>query len=548
MLCATGVAAAWALAAGASAQVECSRTKISVTGCDVATTEVSSHAPQSRSGPVASPAGVAWSFSDNNAGWIGTAVSLGDHGTQVFTELHKNAQAAVLLSAFDTDPATAIWSHPSPGTDARKVASADAIDLHVVAHEQVLGLLRRVEVEAFRSSSGAPQWSYAFDPLIAGGSDIGISRDGQHVVAAIDNAAAGRIECAVLDGSSGALQSYTTIPVTGAMHGFDLSADGSTLLLTADTTAFVFDVATASVVFSDDVSTSLDAVGISGDGRVLAFGGFNWMRVWERGAGPVWALTYTRYVPGVNYVGALDVSDDGSTIAYGFNFYDLFLSVRVEAFDVAAKVMTMNELVTGLGALQNVISDVALSADGSRFAVGMWGDALDTVRELRYYARDSNAPIDTVDMPGSVYDVAISPDGRRVAAAGKAIHANTLGNGGSVVLYDAGSGDFALEGRPQLGSSPTFKVYGAPGHVALLLVAEGALATPMPLFSGGLLHLDRDRTDVFPMGLVSQTGCAAQPFSIPAAPNLAGVTLYFQGLTTGPRALTHDWLQVTILP
>jgi hypothetical protein len=544
----TDLAVLCVLAPAAAAQVRFARTKVGVSDHHVVVQEGSCDGLLTRNGPLLSPPGVLWSYDDNGQGWIGNTVSIGDHGQQVFSELHKNAQAAVLLSAFDHDPASAVWSNPATGTDARKVASAEDTDLHVAAHELVVGTLRRVEVETYRSSSAQPLWSYTFAPLIAGGSSVGISRSGERIVAGIHNAAAARVELAVFDGDAGALLSYTTLPVRGALHAFDLSADGSTLLVTADTTLYVFDVASAAVSFSVDVSTSLDAVAISGNGDVIACGGFNWMRVWERNTSGGWSPTFTRFVPGSNYVGALDVSADGSTVAYAFTYYDTFLTVRIEAFDVAAKVVTMTDIATGVGLLQNVVGDIAVCADGSRFAVGVWGDAINSVPELRYYARNQNTALSLVDMPGSVYAVAISADGRRVAAAGKAVHANTLGNGGSIVLLDAGNADFTLEGAPRIGTAPVFKVHGPVGHGAWLIMSEGTASTPIPAFNGGLLYLDRDRLNFFPMGTVGLGGSADAPYTIAAAPGLVGATLYFQGLTLGPRALTEDWLPITILP
>jgi hypothetical protein len=490
--------------------------------------------------------GLAWSWSDGGQGWIATTVSLGLHGTQVFTETSKNAMSAALLSSFDVDPAAPIWTLPAPGTEARKVVSAEDADLHVVVHEIVLGLQRRAEVVARSSTSPTPRWTYAFATLITAGSDVAVSRDGSVVVAAISHDEVNQVDVAVLDAAQGTERSYTSIDVPGQLHGFDLSGDGTTLVFTAGTFAYVFDVATATVLLSTDVATPLDAVSISGDGSVIAFGGYNWLRVWER-SGSTWAPTYTRYVPGSNYVSALDVCDDGSTIAYGFTYYDTFLTLRVEALDVPTKLVTMTEVAVGSGSLQDVVSDIAISADGQRFAAGTWGEASGAIAELRYYSRSQNAPLARVDLPGSVFDVAISADGQHVAAACKAFHANTLGNGGRIVLFDAGGEDIYLRGAPRLGTAPVFRVPGHPGRPAWLLVSEAAANPPTP-FLGGTLYLDRDRLETLPMGAVLPSGYAELPFTIAPLPALAGVTLYFQGLTMFPQRLSHDWLQVTLLP
>ena len=493
-----------------------------------------------------SPAGVAWTWDDGGQGWIGTAVALGFRGTHVFTETNKNAMAAQVLSAFDVDPPTPVWSAPAPITDARKVVSAELIDLHVVIHEQLLASGRRAEVIARDSISPQPRWSYVFAPTITTGCDVGIARDGSVVVAAISRDEVGQIDVAVLDPQLGAQLSYTSIDVGGPLRGFELSGDGELLVFTADSEAFVFSIAQHQVVFTTDVGTPLDSVGISGDGSVLAFGGYNWMRVLEQ-TGALWSPTYTRFVPGANYVSALDVSDDGSTVAYGFTFYDTFLSVRVEALDVLAKVVTMSDVAVGIGPWQALVSDVAISADGERFAVGTWGDAGGLIGELRYYSSTSDTPLESFDLAGSVFDVDISADGRRVAAAGKAMHANVLGLGGAITLYDSHEDDLTLHGAPRIGTTPVFEIRGAPGKLAWLLRAEVAANPPFST-SSGTLYLDRVRIEAKAGGLIGPGGIALLPFQLSSSPALAGATLHFQGLTSPPASLTRDWLSLTILP
>lgn len=498
------------------------------------------------SAALTSPAGVAWTWDDGGQGWIGTAVALGFRGTHVFTETNKNAMAAHVLSVFDVDPPTPVWSAPAPTTDARKVVSAELTDLHVVIHEQLLASGRRAEVIARNSISPQPLWSYVFAPTITTGCDVAVARDGSVVVAAISRDDLGQVDVAVLDPEHGTQLSYTSIAVGGPLRGFELSGDGALLVFTANSEAYVFSVAQHQVVFSADVGTSLDSVGISGDGSVLAFGGYNWMRVLEQ-AGALWSPTYTRFVPGANYVSALDVSDDGSTVAYGFTYYDTFLSVRVEALDVIDKVVTMSDVALGIGPWQALVSDIAVSADGERFAVGTWGDAGGLIGELRYYSSTSDTPLVSFDLAGSVFDVDISADGRRVAAAGKAMHANVLGLGGAITFYDTHESDLTLQGAPRIGTTPVFEIHGAPGKLAWLLRAELAADPPFRT-SSGMLYLDRFRIEAKPCGPIGPAGIALLPFQLSSAPGLVGATLHFQGLTSPPASLTRDWLSLTILP
>src|SRR5207237_3941285 len=112
--------------------------------------------------------------------------------------------------------------------------------------------------------------------------------------------------------------SYTTVAFGMApneIRGFDLSADGSTLYFSAagnPVNAYIFDIATQTVVFSAPIGASFDSHAISGDGSVFAFGNFGSMRVFEKVAG-VYTNTFTRVVGGQNFCAFIDISDDSRT-------------------------------------------------------------------------------------------------------------------------------------------------------------------------------------------------------------------------------------------
>jgi len=61
----------------------------------------------------------------------------------------------------------------------------------------------------------------------------------------------------------------------------------------------------------------------------------------------------------------------------------------------------------------------------------------------------------------------------------------------------------------------------------------------------GTLYIDRASSLSIPMGTIGANGVAEISFPSPATP---GTTWYFQGMTTGPRHLTQDWVQMTVLP
>jgi hypothetical protein len=498
-------------------------------------------------------AGTRWSLTDGGLAWVGTAVALGNRGTQVFTELDLNNERAMLLSAFDGTPPTPVWEDTSAlNSDFRVVDSAETTNTHVSIHQILLGgssLTRQAVLTKYSSSSGTPDWTYTFTPVINAASNVGISRDGSRIVAAIYNDTASQVEIAVFGPNSGVPQSYTIVPVNvnDYMRGFDLSADGSTLYFSAGVNTNIFDIASLTVVHSNSIGASFDSHAISGDGSVFAYGNFGVIRVWER-IGGAYTNTFNRTIPGSCYCAMIDISDDSSTIAYGFTFYDQYLKTIVEAIDVPTKLVTMTHTSMGGGGFQNIISDVSISADGSKFAVGRWGDAAGLDNEVDVYGRDDDAPTLSANLPGSVFSLDMSADGQRVIAGSKAVHANTFGNGGRLTLLDNGDEDFALQTVPHVGATLQFDLYGLPLKQAVLLRANGESNPPKFFGLIGTLYIQRSTLQFLPLSPTDGTGFASGTTTLGASPALIGTSLYYQGLTLAPRRLTKDWVKVTILP
>ncbi|MBI5362336.1 MAG: hypothetical protein HZA53_04095 [Planctomycetes bacterium] len=497
------------------------------------------------------PSGALWRR-DESQFWVGKVVSLGDHGTQVFTEFDSGIDHAEFLSGFDQTPATPVWQTATnldlavAGCD-----SAEDDDLHVTLHQVVTSgdqMHRQPVVSLFRSSSPTPAWTWNFPVQIGGTSRIAMSKSGQVIVAAILNNYLGRAELAFFTPASSTPVAYSTIPFFTQLRGFDLAADGSTLYLSSSTQAYILDVATRAVTHQIGLPTSLDCHALSGDGRVFAFGTFGTVELFEKNTAGAWAHTYTRTVPGTCVCSRIEISDDASTVAYGFNFYDTNLHVRIEALDVASKAVTLSDDAYGTGMLQNIVSDVALSADGNRIAVGLWGDEGNTCPELRFYSKYGTAPLATFNLPGSVFEVDVSADGERVAVASKAVHANTFASGGTIALYAFARQDLRAQGVPVAGGRVAFQLAGPPNSPALLLWSDQPAQQPTDLGLIGTLYLRRTALNSLPMGTTSGSGQAAVEFALPGSASDIGRTFWFQGFCATPRRLTSDWITLTILP
>lgn len=496
-----------------------------------------------------------WVRGDNGAGWSGRCVSLGAQGTQVFTEIEFGQDHAELLSGFDQNPALPVWQHPVPLEGAFSlVDSAESADVHVSIHQIVLNQnmsTKRTVVSKYHSASSTPDWTYTFPVTTSGNARIGVSEDGQRIVAASYEAATNKLNLAVFGPTSGTPQWTGNLDnYSMAIRGFDLSSDGSIAYLASGSSVTIWNSVTHTNVAQYGLLSSVDGShAMSGDARVFAFGGFNFLDVWEKNAAGGYTKTYTRNLPGSYVCTRIDIAGDGSKVAFAFNGYDTNNHVRIECLDVATKTITMSDEAVGTGTLQNVVSDLSMNRDGSRFVVGLWGDEGDVCPEVRLYKSTQSAPFALHNLTGSVFDVDISGDGERVAVAAKAVHANLFQAGGSIRYYAFEPQDIRAAGIPTPGSSVRFQMleHGA-GSTSRLMWSTASAATPSVFAGIGTLYLDRASLHFVTMPNTDATGTTNVDFVLPSGTAQIGTTLYFQGLFNNPRRLTTDWVRVTILP
>ncbi|MBL8861560.1 MAG: hypothetical protein JNK02_06065 [Planctomycetes bacterium] len=492
-----------------------------------------------------------WSYPDGGEGWVGRAVALGNGGTQAFAEFDTAADRAVLLSGFDVAPVVPVWSDPVPLASSNvRVHAAGAAGRFVSCRQFPVAQNgpRQVVVSTYDSGSATPRWSWSFPLTTYGASRAMLSADGSRVVAAMLVPATAELHVAVFDGAAALPTATFAHPVGLQLQALVLSEDGRWLYAATGTGGYLFDVDARALAQQFVLLQSFAAQDISGDGRVLAVGYFNGVDVWERQHGGAYVRTWQGTWPGAIVCQQLDVSEDGSTLVLGFGYYDQNLRVRIEALDVASKSTTMFEEVQGAGTHQNVVARIAASADGSTFAVGLWGDQAGLVPELRVYRRDQGAPLAVYDYGGSVQDLAISRDGARVLVGVKSVHANVLAGGGAVDLYSTRPEDFVASGVPSVGRKVDFDLWGAPNSAARLLLSPLPATDLTPFGSWGVLYLNRTQLSILPMSATDATGHARGELQLAPDPATIGTTLWFQGLTLEPRRFTADFAAVQILP
>ncbi len=504
--------------------------------------------PPAPGAPITVGNGLLWVESDPF--WIGRTVALGDHGTQVFTEFDVSAHRTQLLSGFDAAPVSPLFEYQQVAGSANvKVAAARDAGAYVSCR-QVPANGSTGPLNTFVSlytGVGGLRWTYQFPGSTYGPARAMVSRDGMRIVAGMLDSTM-NLQLRVFEPGSNIPVWQGSFVNGPQLRSLLMTADGSRVYWASASSCSVLNLATHQIEANFGLFNALDCHAISADGSVFAYGGFNFVEVFERQPAGNYLHTFTWNVSGQAVCGHLDVSADGSTIVAGFNLWLDNLGVQIMALDVPTKTVTMTDTAVGAGTLQNIVSAIKVSADGERFVAGLWGDEANLVADLRFYSKRQNAPIATYDHPGSVYDVDMSRDGRRVAVATKAVHANLYLGGGSIELYAFEDEDLVMHGIPRVGSVVHFEMSGAANSPARLIFAPSAAAQPLPMGNLGILYLNRLTMSSVSMGSTGVHGMVSYAYTLPSLPTTIGTKLCFQGLTTSPRRLTESWIELTILP
>lgn len=499
-----------------------------------------------------------WTYSSGSQSWIPRNVALGDKGSQVLTQIGSGYNSTKLLSSYDWDPPSPVWETvEGQQTYGQRASSADAKDVHVTLHDIASSLpnQRNLVLRRYRSTSSAPQWSWTF-PVTTNGHDsfdVAVAEDGTRVVAITFNIWNGKTDVAVFDSESPTPLFYGSINTSGVPRHLRLSSDGSKIYVASDARIIVMDSATGAL---DDSRLVFDTMyaghALAGDGQSYAYGTTGATKLFRRGSAG-YELALVRSL-GAGWISrGVDLSDDGTVLAAAYVDVPGLRTVRVETIDVPASlaqgsaVVLASHDVTGAGSLANDVTKLELSADGTRLAVGLWGDELGHAPEVLVFDTTLSQPIATYDLPGSVFDLDLAGDGKALAVSSKAVHNSTGGSGGRIDLFDLSTGDFVLRGKPRQGQTVRVELEGAAGSEAFLLWSDTPALRGISYAGVGTLHLDRVTLTDVSMGYVDANGHAAADFVVPASVPV-GRTLYMQGLTLNPRVLTDTWLEVTVLP
>lgn len=506
-----------------------------------------------------------WTHSSGAESWIGKTVALANQGGNVISEFEGLNGSTRLFASQDSNPPTPVWQAQVPYmASGNKVDAAETANVQAALRfEQASATAPRYPLLArYSSGSSTPAWTYQFPFTVTNpASGVHVSRDGQSIVAWIFDFSTLRTAVAVFAPNSGTPRSYTLIDTSGIPVTAKMSADGSTLMIVTPIKATLFAVPTGTVTFSLYNTQSMNlGHAISGDGSIVALAAAQQKVMLHRRVGTAYQPWFTHTLAADAGCSRTAISDDGSTLVCGFNYGSPYLQVRTQVIDLtaAAHPVVFEESVTGGGVAMNVITDIDVSADGRTVAVGLSGDQQGLAPELLAYSRDAQTSLwsrtFSYNLPGSINDVDVSADGRRIATASKAVHMFTGGSGGRIDLFKLESTttppttDIAVFGDAHLGSTITIRQYLPPGQSAKLLRAPALAPVPQNWPNLGTLFLDRPLTKVVSTGVANASGVFETSLLVPMDATLVGRTFYFQGYGESPAALSHDYVSVTVLP
>jgi hypothetical protein len=495
-------------------------------------------------------------------------VAIGDAGTLVFTDIEGFGTFARTFASSDHTPASAVSQ--SPTTYSRRscvVRVADQTDVRVDLAYVKTGLVPPTVPVLTRTSFTDPahDWSYPFPFSVADTENsplgLGISRDGNTIVATVFKRTQFRQSIAVFNSGSSTPTLSVDVPVSSDPLRYAVSADGSTLFVLSLSYTLIFDTQSgATTYYADNFEYPTAGIAISGDGSYFAksFSVDHRVEVYRKQLG-TYGLFSTYHPTGVGQCYTLAISDDASTLVAGF--WDVIFpgqTATVTVLDVTSPTaqVAFQDAITGSGPLWNLIQDLVVSKDGSTFAVGLTGSESGSVPQLLAYRRDplshSWSKVLQAHLAGSALDLDLSPDGSKVAVASMRGHMEAPLGGGEIGLYRLEAQDLVLDAVPEPGVvvpfriAPTFAV--SPGtHVALLeapLLSHTAHSFP----NLGTLYLDRMLVHSAGLGTVDAAGVATISLTLPAGSSSVGTTNYYQSLCLSPRRLSETWVKLTIVP
>ena len=335
-----------------------------------------------------------------------------------------------------------------------------------------------------------PAWTYSLPTGVptSYGNTLHIDMAGTRVYYGCLNPTSVRLIVLAADTGTSLLDKIVPLD-TPSLRGMAISDDGRFVDLNCGAWHVVFDVENQVERARVNVGASTNPVGISETGEWIV-SGFNTTKAfqWDPGTNS-YILRWTRSTSGF-YAGVAAVSEQGYWIVVWYR--SSYTQNRYIRWNLATGGIDWTyDSPASSGAVQDLPVGIDYTPDRGKYAFANWGDATDTSPEILVLNADGTEAT-MVHAPGSMYDVAISADGKYVSATGKLVHANVFGSGSDA--YCAAVGDPAAVDPLDLHLVGTGGLHVWPnptaGETRILPISPSSVAGPLWIHdaSGRLLR------------------------------------------------------------
>ena len=385
---------------------------------------------------------VLWSTQDPVA--IANVVALNEVGNSALTGWGLNNQRATLYSDANSNP---IWDFPTGQYDPFVDISGDGSKIAATAGTQFY-LLNPV--------NGNIDFQFDLpDSLYA--SFVTLSRDGSMAVVlaqALGNSTTYRTYAFDLAGGTPSIKWIFDVQGSEILNwaGANFSASGEVVAITGRNHLYVFNSIDGTLIWDHFLDNTESAPGISGDGKVVVTAdNSGFVQTWQLDSqtNEYFLLWQYKVPPSAfsSWASSVDISADGNTIVAGSLIFPASgFEGSVMCFDTYGS-GTPKWIFSGAG---DLVDDISLSDDGKVAVAVTWGDLAHSRPDLMVFDTQTGELTFNVVTPGSFFTCDITPDGKRVFAGGKAVHARDFGNGGRIYLCDIELGGGDVSGNVNL--------------------------------------------------------------------------------------------------
>lgn len=305
-------------------------------------------------------------------------------------------------------------------------------------------------VQVFSNSSSAISWEKIVDGTLLG---VKLNPDGTKIFIARNFAGNAFVEAYTV----GQSDPDWSVEFEGPGTAFTGSDDGSKIIFcqySGYNKMWVLDGANGDIIF-DDFYRNQSKPACSYDGGILLNGDYNGnVHVYEFDAG---SNTYNKkwsYKVGGGgtsvWVLGMGVSGDGSTLAVGTLVFMSGGTYDGEIYVFNAWSPEPLWIFTNAG---DEVCGIDFSYDGSLMAACGWGPMNHGKPDFWLFRKESPNPYFTINSPGSLFDVDLSPDGSLCAVTGKAVHSREMGSGGLLYNIDSDPDGGVLSGNVDLANT-----------------------------------------------------------------------------------------------